>query len=183
MTISINIRNSLQKSVDGTKKPPKKQGFHIFMLLPEYTFCLSKKKTPNPPKQNKSPTKQKQNTNPPVVFFSRKSMCKGKFKQWQVLNVQLWSWNSPPIQKSTTNTKRHHSSCLLKSNYGTITTTKQKYSQYIVFISMIAPYLPSMLEWPKPVTLAPNFKQLVCPIFEKWHRKSYHVRLLMLALH
>lgn len=146
MTISISLRNFLQKCVKGTKK--ENQGLHTFMLLSEYMFCLRKKRIPKL-------TKTKPKQNPPVVFFSRKPVCKGDLKQWQVLNVQLWSW-----MEFTTNTERHRSSSILKNNYGTITRTKQKYSWYIVFISMITPHLPSMLKWPKTVILTPTLSNL-----------------------
>lgn len=57
----------------------------MVMLLPKYVLCLYREERET------------------VAFLGWKPMYSGEkeFKQRKVLNVQLWSWNSPQIQKGT----------------------------------------------------------------------------------
>lgn len=55
------------------------------MLLPEYMLYLNNK--PMKTKTKTQPKKKTKTQKNPVVFFSRKPMCKRELKQWQVLNV------------------------------------------------------------------------------------------------
>lgn len=76
LTLGIPLR-----SLSMAQKKPKKPRFVCIHAAPRTYVLSQQEKTPNPPKQNKSPIKQKQNTKPPIVFFSRKPMCKGELKQ------------------------------------------------------------------------------------------------------